>query len=229
MDLNTRIDRLLKRLEGRGFPIDTVQIYAEGVREKTAQVDYALSRIQSLQALEMYGTTTQGSAPLETTTQISTNDQISFYCDSIWDFLWSAVDITSQLVNVVLGLGIAERWVNFNKLASFLSRRHPNNIITTHVLELQRSLALKQLGGYRHCSTHRRPVYMQAIVNTTTVIGRAGYSSVITEPVTQTISRLLCDNPKQLVPKLTDREVISYCGKLKRQIEHKISRIINPL
>lgn len=230
MDLDTRIDRLLRRLENRGFATDRAQIYANGVKEKMSQVDYALSRMQYLQTLEMYDTTTRiSTTPLEVTSQISTNDQISFYCDSIWDFLWSAIDIVSQLVNIVLGLGIAENRVNFNKVASVLSTRYQGSTITTSVLELQRSLALKQLRGYRHCSTHRRPVYIETRVITTTVSGRASYRSLITEPVTQTVSRLLCDNPTRVVPKVRGREVISYCRKLRRQIDDKISRIINQL
>ena len=230
MDLDTRIDRLLRRLENRGFATDKAQIYANGVKEKMSQVDYALSRMQYLQTLEMYDATTRSSTTsLEVNSRINTSDQIGFYCDSIWDFLWSAIDIMSQLVNIVLGLRITEHRVYFTKVASILSTRYQGTTITARVLELQRSLALKQLKGYRHCSTHRRPVYIETRVITTTISGRASYRSLITEPVTQTVSRLLCDNPTRLVPKVGGREVISYCRRLRRQIDDKISRIINQL
>jgi hypothetical protein len=228
VDINGRIDRLSKRLAQRGLATDKSMLYTEGVREKLRQVQFALSMMQYLQTMEKYGASSGRVGLIQYDVLGTTSDQISFYCDSFWDFLRSAIDILAQLVNEVMGLGLPERTVDFKQVAGRLANRHAASSVTKRVMEVRRSRALHQLEGYRHCSTHRRPVYIETRTTTTTVDGRAGYTPT-TDLVTPIVSRYLCDNPSELRPRVTKREIMVYCISLRRQIEDKMSRIINQL
>lgn len=46
MDVYTRINRLLQQVQSRGLDTEKVTIYAEGVKEKLRQVDYAIKSHQ---------------------------------------------------------------------------------------------------------------------------------------------------------------------------------------
>ena len=227
MDVYTRINRLLQRVKRRGIDTEKAKIYAEGVKEKLLQVDYAISRIQSLESTQIFDSSTDFPTQIASGKQDEIGSQISFYCDSIWDILWASIDITGQLINELMGLGLTEKRVSFYKVMKKLTDNHTGNPVTKKVLELNNGLALKRLKKYRHCSTHRRPVYIRTALTTTTVSGRPGYN--ITELNTQYVKSYICDNPLSLKPIVTNREVLPFCIVTKNQVDDKISNIVNKL
>ena len=228
MDILGRVDRLCARLERQGRADPRSKLYAAGVKEKLRQAQFALSIMTYLEANERYGATSQGGG-LEIQHQIldTIDDQIAFYCDCFWDFLRSAIDILAQLINTVMNLGVAERDVDFKRISDVLNDNHAANPLTKAVMLLRRSRSLKVLEEYRHCSTHRRHVYIQVKEIMTMVTGRAGYDT--TNPVSQSVQRYLCDNPLDLSPRVTDRQVVPFCQRLRHQVEAKMSRVVNRL
>jgi len=256
LDIDGRLNRLSKRMEKRSIANERSTVYLVGVREKLQQVQFALSMMQYLEGMDQYSASSgvgylegmdqysassgvgylegmdQYSASSGVGTQlpgdvlISTDDKIRFYCDCFFDLLWSAVDILGQLINEVMEVGLAENAVTFKRVANELSTQHSSSPITKQVDALIRSRALPQLEGYRHCSTHRRPVYTATIIPT--VHGRAGYPTITRAP-NQVVIRYLCDNPSELSPRITSREITPYCRSLRKQIEDKMGMIVNKL
>jgi hypothetical protein len=228
VDILGRVDRLCVRLERRGRADPSSKLYAAGVKEKLRQARFALSMMTYLEANERYGATSQGGS-LEIHRQIldTVDDQIAFYCDCFWDFLRSAIDILAQLINTVVNLGVAERDVDFKRVSDVLNNNQAANPLTKAVMLLRRSRSLKALEKYRHCSTHRRHVYIQVKAITTTVTGRAGYDT--TNPVSQSVQRYLCDNPLDLSPRVTDRQVVPFCQRMIHQVEAQMSTVVNRL
>lgn len=225
VDIDASFDRLLRRLSRRGSLTDEAIVYIEGVRGKIKQVDYALSRIQSLEIVETFRTSTHDTGSLLSDASRNINDQIAFYCDCIRDYLWSTIEILAQLINELIQLGFSESGVSFNKVADLLQGNYATTPITQRVVELKQSSAMEALKPYRHCSTHRRPIYVETSVVGLTTSGRAGYTSSTVARI-QNISSYICDNPLEMHPRITNRRVIPYCTKMKQQIINKINRII---
>src|SRR4030042_497991 len=98
MNIQGRIDRLIKRLEGSGRATPNSAIYAEGVKAKLSQTRFGLDMLRDLEEQEdkakAQDMTTSASPKL-----LGIAEQVSFYCDCFWDFLRSALDILAQLIN----------------------------------------------------------------------------------------------------------------------------------
>jgi hypothetical protein len=89
-----------------------------------------------------------------------------------------------------------------------------------------KSRAFKHLEEYRHCSIHRRPVYIETMTSQTRTSGTPGYATVGT--VLQiTVKRYLCTNPWHLRPNIDKkREIGIYCDELLEKIEAYVDRVI---
>jgi len=135
VDIDTSFDRLLRRLSQRGSLTDKAKVYTEGVRGKIKQVDYALSRIQSLETMETFRTSTHDTGSLLSDTTRNINEQITFYCGSVWDNLWSSINILAQLLNELMSLGVDEARVDFNNISNILQRNNAMMPITLRVIE----------------------------------------------------------------------------------------------
>ena len=89
--------------------------------------------------------------------------------------------------------------------------------------------AFTQLEDYRHCSTHRRPIYIQTRTMTTSVTGTSGYFG--TSETRVLVERNICTNPWDLKPRVRVgvRPVVGYCESLLQRIKQKLDTIINQL
>lgn len=161
---------------------------------------------------------------------LTITDQISFYCDCYWDFLRSTLDILAQLINELQPLDISERDVDFKRVADKVNLTMTNSRLDIALRELRNSQVFKQLEEYRHCSTHRRPVYIGTQIVTTAISGTPGYDAGTS--VQRTITgRYLCINPWDRTPRINGgaRPVVAYTKALLEKIENRIDKILNSL
>lgn len=225
MDTRSRIDRLLRRLDDQVLSTPTKTLYATGVKTKLQQARFSLDHLRSLEYL-----IDSVAVPDETTAQsqpASVEERISYYCDCFWDFLRSSLDILGQLVNQICSLNMQENTVDLKRMAKALKREQQGSALDQVLDEFLQSRALKQLEEYRHCSTHRRPIYFET-KKITRSSGTPGYYSGGSAGII--LGRYLCTNPADLTPLADDsRPIVSYCELLLQRIEKYIDRIVNSL
>lgn len=229
IDTQGRIDRLLLRLQRGSLATPTATLYAEGVKTKLRQAQFSLEKLRRLEHLQdqpdTQGVTTVSTAQV----LLNASEQVNFYCDCFWDFLRSALDITGQLVNELRSLEINERDVDIKKVAKEIKSTTPGSTLGKALDELLNSSAFKQLEDYRHCSTHRRPVYIQTQTRTISVTGTSGYDGSSKQGTI--VKRDICTNPWDLTPRVRAgrRPVVGYCESLLLKIRQKIDTIVNRL
>ena len=230
MTVDESINRLSRRINRRGIVAPSANIYIEGIKAKLIQARFALDNLQTLEPLAE-AIQIQDSTPSR---QILTIDEkIEFYCEGFWDFLRSSLDIVGQLINTLhMSSLLNERQVDFKQIANKLRRLERGIPLQKAVDNCLRSTAFTNLEDYRHCSTHRRQVYIQTKIHTHTVsiVGTPGYyyGSSFTEQ--QTAERFLCSNPWGLSPIIDEeRPVFRFCESLIRAIERRLITIINRL
>ncbi|HUU08980.1 MAG TPA: Cthe_2314 family HEPN domain-containing protein [Phycisphaerae bacterium] len=196
-----------------------VTLYAEGLKAKIRQADFALGRLLELANLTDSVQQSTDAAP------DAILHEVYFYSDTFWAFSYSALDVLAQLTNQIMRFGITEREVSFKSLLN-----HLNGIASPLRHKFQscaQSHAFKNLDDYRNCSTHRRQI---CIVEKTTVETQtAGYVST-TAPPMATVVRLLCDNPLALTPKYRQkRQVPGYMLDTQDKIICRIQSILRDL
>jgi len=230
MGTQDRIDRLLQKLRTSGRATPKSVLYAEGVKAKLRQARFSLKMLRDLVHLEdepsgQGGTT--GPSML-TADSLTVSEQVNFYCDCFWDFLRSALDILGQFINELHPLHISERDVDFKKVASEVKSIEPGSPLEKALDALRNhSRAFKQLENYRHCSTHRKHIYIETKKLTEEVTGSAGYytGGSASRSVTE---RYLCTNPWDVKPRVNGgkRPVVEYCESLLKQIEKHVDKIV---
>lgn len=225
--IEAEIDGLLSKLERESRLTPTVNLYAEGVKVKLTQARWSLdilSEIENTPNIE--GSTSSQNAWGQT----STNDKIVFFCECFWDFLRSSLDITAQLINELRSLGRDEMDVSFYKVF----RQVETNMAATSLFQAlkscERNWAFRELNAYRHCSTHRRQVYIfeqesEAREGTVT----RGYEYVGGSR-TITLTRYLCANTSSLRPRRSfKRPIVEYNRNILEAIERRMITIIRSL
>jgi ribosomal protein S13 len=225
IDTESRIDRLLMRLQGIGVATPTTTLYAEGVKAKLRQARFSLENLRNLEH-QVQDATTISTAQAS----LSVNEQVNFYCDGFWDSLRSALDILGQLVKELRSLGISERDVDIKRVANKIKSTAAGSPLDKALDELLNSSAFNQLEEYRHCSTHRRPIYIETRTVTTYTSGTPGYPLGSTEPWT-IVERYICTNPWALKPRvyIGRRPVLGYNEQLLQRIRQKIDTVVNRL
>jgi hypothetical protein len=229
LDTEKRIERLVTRLNDRGLITPAITLYGEGVKTKIRQVYFSLEQLKKLEHIEdnprLQGSTTGQTAPLLQ----STTEQVILFCDCFWDFLRSTLDILGQLINQIRSLGIDERQLDIKIVSRKLDNTEQNSSLDQAVKKCINSNKFKALEAYRHCSMHRRPVYVETRTTTTRITGTPGYYSGGSQPTI--VDRYLCKNPDDLQPTIGnyERPVVSYCESLLKAIENYIGSIINSL
>lgn len=193
-----------------------ITLYASGIGAKLRQANYALKRIREIDQNADTDIAT-GVVPLPLP------DDVYFYVDSFFAFAYSVFDVFAQVVNQKCNLGIDERGVTYKSVAN-------NNAIAGTPLELAMQMTLcshkwRNLEKYRHCSTHRRQIYIEARTNV--IQGTPGYRTA--GPVSTTV-RVLCDDPYALNPSTAqNRDLVKYCegmfGWVVQQINHQLPTI----
>jgi len=72
-----------------------IELYAEGLRDKLKQAQFAIERMNSsLSDID------SSSGKVD----FSTLEKAHFYCDSFWAFSYSSLDVTAQIINQLQGL-----------------------------------------------------------------------------------------------------------------------------
>lgn len=228
IDTQGRIDRLLLRLQRGRLATPTATLYAEGVKTKLRQAQFSSENLRRLEHLQDQLHTQDGTTGPTAQVLLNVSEQVIFYCDCFWDFLRSALDITGQLINELRSLGINERNVDIKRVACEIKSTTRGSTLDKALDKLLNSSAFIQLEDYRHCSTHRRPIYIQTPTVTTSVTGTSGYYSSDQRTI---IERYICTNPWDLTPRVRVgvRPVVRYCESLLQGIRQKIDTIVNRL
>jgi hypothetical protein len=230
----TSIDNLLNRLEKTHQLTEDITVYAEGVRAKVKQALFSLSKLQEIRQKQ------ELSDSLDSTTQpiadalLNSDEQALFYCESFWDFLRSSLDILGQLVNTRSTLGIAEKDVDIKKVYAELHAKATDKRLEKAISLCINSRAFKALQEYRHCSTHRRQVYIHRETITVDSSGTRGYGTysgaALLHSGTTLVERYLCRNPASKKPKVDyKRPIIIYNEGLRTAMEWHIAHIVNLL
>jgi len=198
-------------------------LYCEGLKAKLTQVLYALDRLKEFNnRSDETESTTDDKAYL-----ISL--QVSFYCDSFWTFLYSSLDVLSQIVNQTMNLGLNEKNVSFSKVKDKLQG---NQYLTTKVSktyqQCYKSFAYRNLDKYRNCSNHRREIFIEETFQR--VRRTPGYTTSSTGGLTKTVTRILCDDPLTHNPKIElQRKIPDYMTETKQKIEKFIAEIVRKI
>lgn len=220
IDTYRRIDRLITNIATTGIDTSKAIVYSEGLKAKLRQAEFALSNLKRLY-----------NVPEQANTQdyLTIEQQFSFFCDCFWDFLRSSIDIFAQLINEIKLLNIPEKQVDIKKVASKVNSEMTGTSLDVEIQSLLNSNTFKKLEDYRHCSTHRRPIYIETHTSVKTISGTLGYTSG-TSGMT-TINRYLCVNPWELNPNMDNcsRPTHIYCETMLKRIKAKIDIIVNKM
>lgn len=196
-----------------------VKLYAEGLKAKIIQVNFALDKLSEF---NNKGDDTATSTAQDTFT---ITDQVYFYSDTFWTFLYSSLDVLAQVVNQAKNLEFDEKNVSFDQVNSKLQgNKYKESAVAKKFAECAKSKAFKNLDRYRNCSTHRRQIYIEEEIKK--VKRTAGYQSSSTGPVI-TVVRTLCDDPLVLNPKTSqNRRIPTYMIKTRDKILQHIEQIL---
>jgi len=195
-----------------------VRLYSAGLKAKIKQADFALQKLSEYDNRSDEIITSTGEDDFLIT------EQVHFYCDTFWTFLYSSLDVLAQIVNQVLRLNLKERAVTFKGVKSKLHSRQNASRIQKRFERCFSSKAFKNLDRYRNCSTHRRQIYMKE--ETKSEKGTAGYKSSTTGTVV-TVVRTLCDNPLVLSPRTSqNRRIPKYMAETRDKILRHIELIV---
>lgn len=192
-------------------------LYSEGLRSKLTQTEYSLLRLrETVPKIESTTTVRTVSGKF-----ITNEEQIYFYLDSFWAFLYSCMDVLSQIINIKYNLALPENKVSFNEISK-TKLDLLDSKIAKEISQINKGTYFKNLSRYRNCSLHRRHIAIKT--STKTEIISAGYSS------TPTIinERMICDDPYLLNPKFFQkRKIDSYCQKAQKYFFEKIYKLID--
>lgn len=213
---------------------EKTELYCEGLKAKLEQASFALSCVEKFTNL---------SDDTKSTTEeisFSISMQVAFYCDTFWTFLYSSLDVLSQIVNQTMALGLKEKDVSFNQIKGKLGGTvHKDLEVSIRYNKCFKSRAFKNLEKYRNCSTHRRQIFIVELCETKSVRRTAGYpstattdsTSIATTDSTSTIvTRTLCDDPLTQKPKIEKKRIIpQYMVETQNSIIKSIKEIIKAI
>lgn len=225
MTVEESIKTLLEKLEHRHLSTPKATLYARQVEAKFKNTRYSLHKLQEFKLPVATGSS------MASSTLLDNDELINFYCDCFWDFLRSSIDVLAQLINERTSLGLNERDVDIKQVAT-----HPNltsypqlKTSVNYLLSLQ---AFKELEHYRHCSIHRRQVYIKIIEQKESILGTRGYSSTTSDTKESTYVSYLCRDPQDLTatPDIDDSKTVDmFCQELLEKIESQMVAIIKRL
>jgi hypothetical protein len=203
-----------------------VKLYCEGLKAKLEQVSFALSSVDSFSnRSDETVSTTEKNAP-------SIAMQVAFYCDTFWTFLYSSLDVLSQIVNQAMALDLKEKDVSFNQIKNKLGgNAYQNTEIYKYITECYKLRAFKNLENYRNCSTHRRQIYIEEVCETKSIRRTAGYNpTATTNNTTIVVTRTLCDDPLTQKPQIKKKRIIpQYMAETQNNIIKAIKEIVKAI
>jgi hypothetical protein len=196
-----------------------LKLYCEGLKAKARQAEFAL---QELAKLENQADATVTSTD---TDEPSIQAKVEFYCDSFWAFLYSCLDVLGQVVNQGMKLGFDEKTVSFKKITNHFNTNQNGSPEQTAFDECVRCNAFKNLDRYRNCSTHRRQIYVKEEVKF--VRHSVGYQTITTGD-NVTVERILCENPLDVRPRISqNRKIPDYLQTTRDRIFVLIEKILS--
>lgn len=223
MTVEESIKKLLEKLEHRQLSTPKATLYAQQVEAKFKNARYSLYKLQELKQ-PLVTDSSMGSSTL-----LDNSELINFYCECFWDFLRSSIDILAQLINALAPAPLNEKAVDIKQVEANLNPTlHPQ--LKTSVRYLLRIQAFKTLEHYRHCSTHRRQVYIKTIKQEESIFGTKGYDASTSETKQATYESYICRNPWDLEPNIDySRTLDAFCEELLKKVESQMVAIINRL
>lgn len=195
---------------------ETIELYAEGLKSKFKEAEYALLRISHFDSINARTTTTSQQQHYES------EDQIRFYVDSFFAFLYSTLDVMSQIIDQRLSLINDEQRVRFKEIVRHLEQSPPHIglPIQLQCTAFKQNRVFIDFERYRNCSTHRRHIYIEWKSG----VGSRGY------PASRTPGWFICDDPFSLVPTLSkNRELIGYCEKTFNRVRKEVFKILRSI
>jgi hypothetical protein len=196
---------------------EKIKLYSEGLKTKLSQVQYALARLESFnnRTDDMESTTDKDDA--------SITQKVNFYCDTFWTFLYSSLDVLSQIINQALKLGLDEENVKFKSVEGKLQgNAHKSLSVAKKYSECRNSHCYSNLDKYRNCSIHRRQIFIvETITKQKTTPGYSTASEITT------VTRFLCDDPLTVKPKINqNRDIPKYMVDTKEKVIKHIDTIL---
>ena len=219
MDL-TEIEDLFNRIT-EGEPqtyLRKINLYLSGIIAKLRNAEFALNSL--IEYKDSFDNLTSSDE-----SDFTVGDKIHFFTDSYFAFLYSAFDVSAQVINQKLRLQINEHQVSLKKVKLQIDRSHPSHGLKDMLDQLIRTRHFRNLDKYRNCSTHRRQIYI--VTTTVTVSETPGYTA--TGDLSHVL-RFLCDDPLTLTPTTNqDRELIKYTKDLYDKVLENIIEILNSI
>ena len=225
MEIEESLIKLRGKLDRRGSPTSTTNLYTEQVAAKFKGALYSIQKLRELEQPVIAGSD-KGSQEL-----LSHVDKVNFYCDCFWDFLRSSIDILAQLINALTGSPLSETSVDIKQVARSLTSS-PYANVKTSVDRLLALRAFSTLEEYRNCSTHRRQVFIDTRKLDTEALGTRGYRDLIDSSTSKGAVYIshICSNPWDLTPDVDNSRVVAtFCEELLKKIEKQMVTIINRL
>jgi len=197
MDLFDKIDSLVKEAKETGCresKQSRIKLYAEGLKNKLTEAEFAIKKLKEISGKsDRFQTPTQDDTP-------TIEDQVYFYTDAFFAFIYASLDVMAQLVNQIMKLELPEDKTDFKKLNGKLQgNQHKNKRVAKIFNQCFCSHPFRRLDRYRNCALHRRHIYFNESIAGSR--GSAGYTAIATGDV-QVVVRLLCDNPYDIKPSI---------------------------
>lgn len=220
MEYSPEIEKLAKKIskdEPTTFE-KKINLYSGGISAKLLNADFALSNLKTLRDLPDNSSQSDNS-------ELNVRDQIHFFTDTFFAFLYSAFDVSAQVINQKLRLGIDEKSVSIKRVKQKLKSKLPDHKLNSILDTLLKSRHFSNLDKYRNCSTHRRQIYIRTTA--ISISETPGYST--TGDLMQVV-RYICDDPLKLNPTVNqNRELITYMEGLLKKVIQEIFKLLKNL
>lgn len=227
MEIKDSIQKLLEKLDSRHLLTPTTSLYAEQVVAKFKNARYSLYKLKELEQPLVTVGSTESPDLLDSVEKV--NERVNFFCECFFDFLRSSIDILAQLINQLTSRR-NETWVDIKKVAQGIDPTlYPQ--LKTSVDYLARLGAFEKLEHYRHCSMHRRQVYIKTKAKEPDTAGTRGYGyydgSTSQQPA---YNSYICVNPRDLEPVVDYSQTVTmFCESLLKKLERQMVVIVNHL
>lgn len=180
-----------------------ISLYAEGLKGKFREAEFALKKILTLGSINTLTTTFSPQAEFEI------EDEIRFFVDAYFAFLYSTLDVLSHIINQKYPLISDEKGVSFNNITAALERNQLGSLIQRRCSSFKTKKVFIELEAYRNCSTHRRLIYIEL----RTRRGTRGYPDIAP------VNWIICDDPYSLNPTTKkNRDLIRYCELIYKRL-----------
>ncbi len=222
MDVFEKIDSLVKSpktIVTHNKRRTQIALYAEGLKNKLTEANFAISKLQQLKGRS-------DTLQTDTAEAASIEDRRYFYSDAFWAFLYASLDVLAQLVNQALNIGLPEDKTDFKKLDGKLqSNEHKGKKVAKLFQQCLKTYDFKRLDKFRNCVLHRRHTYFSE-----KFLGDRGSRGYTTIGETQRAVHYLCDDPYTITPSIYyKREIPDFMEKMQSKIMFNIEQILDAI